>query len=507
MGFPRASKNHDFKPHNSHLHTLNSRSFLHSQKTRSITFIYPFLTILKLLRRHAHTWLLGYLRHVLSTARHTHLLPEHVILVVADHFEPPRKSSNSLQRVTSWCAEYEQLSRKFLGSDSVSPRHTWFYRYDYPNADIVRCLANSAFRGFGEIEFHLHHAFDTPENFSSTLTKGLAWFNTLGAMLTCDRNPQQRFAYIAGNWALDNGRKNPKYSGVNTELSILREAGCYADFTFPAFGTTAQPFQVNSIFYATDTPRPKSYSTGTQVCVGSQPVGDLLIFQGPLFIDWWSAYIEYSAIEASTPYESFRLPYWLKANIHVLGQPNWVFIKLHTHGVQSASCLFLSLSKLFSDLQACQTKGYFQVHYAVAREAYNMVRAAIDGKSGSPHLYRDYIIPPPANTKISANVPYNLVSYCDREIFLRLLNTGTESRVTLSFPFPIALEGPNIQSIRVLLGDSCFPRLEVQGQGPVRIYGCVCRPTPPLLANHNGVAVNLPLLSEIQPCRPNEPDP
>jgi hypothetical protein len=32
----------------------------------------------------------------------------------------------------------------------------------------------------------------------------------------------------------------------------------------------------------------------------------------------------------------------------------------------------------------------FSVYFASAREAYNMVMAAVDGRSGSPGQYRDY---------------------------------------------------------------------------------------------------------------------
>jgi hypothetical protein len=35
------------------------------------------------------------------------------------------------------------------------------------------------------------------------------------------------------------------------------------------------------------------------------------------------------------------------------------------------------------------------LHYVTAREAYNIVKAAEDGKGGNPEAYRNYRIPPP----------------------------------------------------------------------------------------------------------------
>jgi hypothetical protein len=38
--------------------------------------------------------------------------------------------------------------------------------------------------------------------------------------------------------------------------------------------------------------------------------------------------------------------------------------------------------------------GQFKLHFATAREAFNMVSAAIDGNEGNPGAYRDYRLRP-----------------------------------------------------------------------------------------------------------------
>ena len=122
---------------------------------------------------------------------------------------------------------------------------------------------------------------------------------------------------------------------MNSELSILANLGCYADFTFPALGTNAQPGKVNSIYYAKDSPAPKSYDSGIDVTVGGRPWGDLMIFQGPIYVDWNGKYVESASIERFTKYHSRRISAWRQAGIHVKGRPEWLFVKLHTHGMQS----------------------------------------------------------------------------------------------------------------------------------------------------------------------------
>src|SRR5262249_52684992 len=148
---------------------------------------------------------------------------------------------------------------------------------------------------------------------------GLEWFHRSGAMLTAEPEPRARFAYVAGNWALANGARDAALSGCNSELRALCETGCYADFTSPALGSRAQPRKSNAIYAAQQQPGPKSYDTGTDVAVGGSSSGDLLIFQGPLVVDWMNGKFEDGSLESWAPPAPSRLPLWLQANVHVRG--------------------------------------------------------------------------------------------------------------------------------------------------------------------------------------------
>ncbi|MCK5618349.1 MAG: hypothetical protein KAJ17_03060, partial [Candidatus Krumholzibacteria bacterium] len=165
-------------------------------------------------------------------------------------------------------------------------------------------------------------------------------------------------------------------------------------------------------YYATDDPnRPKSHDTGKDVAVGEAPRGDLMIIQGPLGLNWKDRKkglfptIENADIRAEYPPSPNRVDLWVDTNIHVKGRPDWIFVKIHTHGAQE-QLLDILLGKPFDEMCSYLESRYndghnFALHYASARELYNVIKAAEDGKTGNPGQYRDYILPPPKYEKVA----------------------------------------------------------------------------------------------------------
>jgi hypothetical protein len=422
-------------------------------------------------------WLPGYLfgHRPLDLRRIGRDRPIDVIVLVADHYEPARSFGDAaaVESVRSWCAVYEELAERHRDADGRSPQHTWFYRYDYPNPGCVQALSESTFRGFGEVEFHLHHGYDTHANFAATLRDGLGWFNRFGAMRTAEPRPRQRFGYVAGNWSLDNGDGNASYSGCNTELLALRDAGCYADFTFPAFGSPAQPRKSNAIYYATDDPGPKSYDTGTDVVLGREPSGDLMIFQGPLTIDWRAGRFEDGALETFAPPHPRRLDRWLSAHVHVKGRPEWLFVKLHTHAMQSRDT-FLSpaTDALFEAMETVWNRPPFRLHYVTGREAYNLVKAAEAGHAGDPDDYRDFLIPPPANRRVYSSLPWRLLSYGPDRVHLEVLEEGP---VRLEFAEgPLHSVAGRVRELEAHVRDNKIVSLRIEGEGAIDVSPASC---------------------------------
>jgi hypothetical protein len=429
------------------------------------------IVILKLINNKGYIWLLHYIKKI---SKKTDLLDyheKHVIFLMCDHFEPSRYDKDQAAvKVKDWCEKYASAASRHQDSDGVHPKHSWFYRFDFPSDDCLNVVADLCFRSLGEIEFHLHHGYDTPSDFSRKIDEGVDWFQSYGAMVSIGENPLTNFAYIAGNWALDNGRREPQFSGVDNEIKLLSKYNCYADFTFPAFGVNSQPRICNDIYYAIDNGRAKSYDTGKLSYVGFSGDYDLMIFQGGLYIDWKKAIIEFSAYESYCPYYEGREDYWLKSNIHIAGRPEWIFIKLHTHGMQSKS-VFESevLDNLFSSIESKYTQNGMCLHYVTAREAYNIVKAAEQGKKGNPNSYRDYIIPPPANTMVHVNTSWKLLCYTDDIIELLIHEPKEETIIKLKFHDVCLISGPFIRRLYLAYNGSSV-EIDAAASGEIVVH-------------------------------------
>ncbi len=392
-----------------------------------------------------------------------------VMVLVSDHFEPARRFGDEAaeQSVRSWCRDYERLAGGFRDADGRPPQHTWFYRYDYPHAGCLQALSESTFRGFGEVEFHLHHGHDSHASFETTLRQGLGWFHRFGAMLTAEARPVSRFAYVAGNSALDNGAGDDALSGCDTELAALRAAGCYADFTFPALGSPAQPRLTNTIYYAAEDGKPRSYDHGQPVRVGGSAWGDLMIFLGPVALNWHDGYADDGAVENSSPAHPRRLAPWLSAHVHVPGRPEWVFVKLSTHGMQNReSFLGKSMRATLEAMQSWWNRPPFRLHYVTAREAYNIVKAAEAGRCGNAGDYRDFAVPPPANRRLLCDRPWRLLGHEARRVHVRVEGPGC-ARLLFAGRSLRALSGP-ICEVEAFFDGPEPVALRVEAEGPVR---------------------------------------
>jgi hypothetical protein len=93
-----------------------------------------------------------------------------------------------------------------------------------------------------------------------------------------------------------------------------------------------------------------------------------------------------------------RFRRWQGAHIGVKGRPDWIFIKLHCHAFFEQDQNEMMGDELRRFMTAVmefgQTRGGFKVHFATAREVFNMVSAALEGQSGDPARYRDYVMRP-----------------------------------------------------------------------------------------------------------------
>lgn len=322
----------------------------------------------------------------------------HLLLCIADHYEPKQyrpSAEVSRARVRRWIEDYPRQFERFRDSDGRTPRHTFFFPAEEYEPEYLDALAQLCRHGFGEVEIHLHHDNDTPENFRRTLLEFKKTLAERHGLLARDPiRGEPVYGFIHGNWALNNSRPDGKYCGVNHELDVLRETGCYADFTMPSAPHPTQTKKINSIYYAVDDPtRTKSHNYGVDVGSADAPERSLLLIQGPLVFDWSRRKygllprLENACIQRSQPARIERMDNWLRARVQVPARPDWFFVKLHTHGGAEENhdvLLGEPMVRFHQDLaQRMRDDPRFHVHYVTAREMYNLVKAAESGWQGS----------------------------------------------------------------------------------------------------------------------------
>ncbi|SFH71755.1 hypothetical protein [Planctomicrobium piriforme] len=318
-----------------------------------------------------------------------------VFIAICDHWEPRCYRATdevAMARVRRWRDDYPRLFSEFADVDGRAPRYTFFfpedeYRPEY--MDEIRPLVDAE---FADVDVHLHHHNDTAQQLRDKLE---AFRETLyyrhGLLRRDPITGEIVYGFIHGNWSLCNSRPDGKLCGVDAELTVLRETGCYADFTLPSAPSATQTQTINSIYYAQDLPgQRKSHNTGIRARVGQAPPMDhLLMIQGPLVPDWarrrWGVIprIENADLHGGRGPDLRRLKLWMKAGVHVAGRPDWRFVKLHTHGCKDVNIdtmlgpAMQNFHRELRDFNAVHPN--FRYHYVSAWEMAQLVHQAEQG--------------------------------------------------------------------------------------------------------------------------------
>lgn len=339
--------------------------------------------------------------------------PVHLVMAVADHFEPAIDHDDGRKRVSRseqerrlewWSREYPKAIDDCRDHDGRPFVHTYFYPAEQYDEGLLEILAEHCHAGWGETEIHLHHGIlhpDTAENTRRLLTDfrdRLAFRHRCLAVQ--EGSGQPRYGFVHGNFALANSADG-RMCGVDSEMKILAETGCYADFTLPT-GTLhpAQTAKINSL-YEIGLPLDQAapHRKGIDLRVGRAPHIFPLMVQGPLLPDLgrsrsgFRLVFENSGITPPNPLSLDRLALWKRARIHVAGRPDWLFIKLYCHSMDPTQeeAVIGNQFRKFLEQVVCGAKERKEtLHFVTAREMANIILAACDGKEGNPGEYRDY---------------------------------------------------------------------------------------------------------------------
>jgi hypothetical protein len=330
--------------------------------------------------------------------------PSHVIFVVANHYEPGL-GAQARKRVAEWCKLARSSGDALRDHDGTPFRHTNFFPAEQYEAPLLEQLAELQRDGYGEVEIHLHHGVEQPDTAENTRRSLETFRDTLAEGHKClsreNPNEQPKYAFVHGNWALANSAGG-HFCGVDPEMQILAETGCYADFTLPSVPYQSQVPRINAIYecgHALNEARP--HRNGPSLKVGGHNPRLPVIFTGPLVFNWSRRVnglpvprIDDGALADNYQLDLGRFNRWRGARIGVEGKPEWIFVKLYSHAFfeWDQSVMLGDAMKRFMGeiLNLAERTGKFRIHFASAREAFNMVAAAVDGKPGSPGDYRDY---------------------------------------------------------------------------------------------------------------------
>ena len=331
---------------------------------------------------------------------------QHLIIALADHFEPaimPEAPSEFApldeqeRRLEEWCQTYPRVFDAWRDADGFPFRHTYFSPAEQYHKPLVDRLAEHCQDGWGEIEIHLHHGLDEPDTAENTRRVLLEFRETLearGCLSRWDGQGEARYAFVHGNWALANSWGG-RYCGVDDEMKVLAETGCYADMTLPSAPTPSQVSKINSL-YEVQPPleRRAPHRRGRDLRVGRKPETFPLMIQGPLGLNFAQRKIENSALTSAYPPTLDRVRLWRQAAITVEGRPDWVFVKLHCHGMDPTdkeAMLGRQIQRFLGELlEDGRDGGRYKPHFVTAREMVNIILAACDGREGNPGDYRDY---------------------------------------------------------------------------------------------------------------------
>jgi hypothetical protein len=338
--------------------------------------------------------------------------PQHIIMLVANHFEPSwcdngEKAALHIQqtRLERWCELAQKLGEAVRDADGTPFRHTLFYPGEEYHAPLLERMAGLQADGYGEVEIHLHHGVeraDTAENLRRAL---LEFRDRLAEDHKClsrmDGAGPPMYAFVHGNLALGNSAGG-RFCGVDSEMEILAETGCYADFTLPSAPDQSQVPRLNAIYqcgHPLDQARP--HRSGPSLRQGDCHPQLPLIFTGPLVFNWRRRVkglpvprLDDGTLAGNYPIDAARFAQWMGARIGIGGKPDWVFVKLYCHGFfpQDESAMIGEEARrgLEAVLELSEQTRGFKIHFATAREAFNIAMAAVDGQTGAPAEYRDY---------------------------------------------------------------------------------------------------------------------
>lgn len=334
------------------------------------------------LPRHAEIWLVPYLKDRLKSRVHPKR-PKRAWIAIADHYEPFGMGASietAHGRVGRWRDRWPRIADDApRDANGQRPQYSFFYPQEEYRRELLDGIAEMVRLGVGDVEVHLHHDNEQRESFIQKVTEYCCRLAEHHGLLR-QQEGRTVFGFIHGNWALDNSRPDGKLCGLNGEIALLRDLGCYADFTMPSIPSATQGRIVNQIYWCTNNPdnRPKSFDRGIEATLGGGKRGDLLMITGPVGLRFGGRLmprLETGEIAGYDMPAPSRVRQWFDL-APTIGDD--LFLKLYTHGAPERNLdplLGDGLGNLFRWLAEEANRRGIEVHWASAWQMYQAAEA------------------------------------------------------------------------------------------------------------------------------------
>jgi len=334
------------------------------------------------LSKHAELWLGPYLKDRVSRAV-AGRKPKRAWVAMTDHYEPWGMGASvetALQRVARWRDRWPRIADDApLDAAGRCPQYSFFYPQEEYRRDLLDGIAEIVRLGVADVEVHLHHDDETRDGFVQKVNEFCRRLTNDHGLLR-QRDGRTVFGFIHGNWALDNSHPEGRRCGLNGEIALLRDLGCYADFTMPSMPSPTQGRVVNKIYWCTNNAdnQPRSFDRGITATPGGGKQGDLLMITGPLGIRFSGRLkprLEMGEIAGYDLPTAARVRQWFEL-APMIGDD--LFLKLYTHGAPERNLeplLEHGLSSLFQLVAEEAARRGIEIHWATAWQMYQAAEA------------------------------------------------------------------------------------------------------------------------------------
>jgi hypothetical protein len=323
--------------------------------------------------------------------------PRRLWVALTDHFEPYGNTTLDVahRRMDKWEERWPRIASEApRDAAGQAPRFTFFYPQEEYQREILDRVAALTRDGTADVEIHLHHFNDNAASFAEKIRVFKRQLHD-GHGLLHHHNGQLVFGFIHGNWALDNSHPTGHGCGVTGELQLLRDLGCYADFTMPSIPSPTQSRIVNQIYWTTGDPaRPRGFDSGVEATVGGGTRGDLLMITGPVGLrlrERLLPRLEFGELAANDPPTPYRVDCWL-ALAPRIGDD--IFLKLYGHSAREDNAQTLlgssgsdsgadpgALSGMFRWIHQAAAQHNLELHWASAFEMFKAADKLIRGQN------------------------------------------------------------------------------------------------------------------------------